>query len=219
MKPKKKSVWQVVSISLSQLIVVALLAPGCNSKDKNGTETSDTTKSTSTNITGTQEKVARVDLAGTPLPFYTLKLDSASLVALFANNSVKKIIVQVIDSSTDNSTALGLIAYGAKVNNQIVTGPIGLSHLSNPETSFDTGPVILGDQELPLKAVKGIYFIDPGGGPIAPANFHSLKFVPNRDGDNHLFYTVTKLSTTETGGNANTNPSPPATPCTTGCDQ
>lgn len=147
--------------------------------------------------------------------FYTLKLDSASLATLLADNTTKKLIVQfTYKSSTD--TALSLVAYGAKTNNVKTTGPIALVPLSNPVTNYPA-PVILGDQELSLKSIKNVLGMN-GSGPINASKLRAFQLVPLKDGSNHIYYAVTKLGMTEADGAALTNPSPPAPPCENGCD-
>ena len=195
-----------------------IISTGCNAgkdkKDAVSTDTNSTTSTTSSTVTGSPEKAA---LAGTPIPFYTLKLDSASLVVLFADNKVIKIIVQVIDSNVTNE-GLDLIAYGVNNKNEKATGPVGFTALSNPVTTFPTGPIVMGDQELTIKDLKDILLLTKKKGIIDPKSFHTLKFVPARDGTNkHLFYTVTQLGDDDTDGAGTTNPSPPAYPCTI-CD-
>jgi hypothetical protein len=147
--------------------------------------------------------------------FYTLKLDSATLVELFKDtvnagtHRARKLIVQVIDSNVNNK--FGLVAYGLRANNVKTTGPWGFTALSNPPTTFP-GYTIIGDQELTIIDLKNVLSFN-GAGRIPVDRFKTLKFVPLRDGARHLYYSVTILGIEGAAGSANTNPSPPAPPC------
>ena len=199
MKKKKNLLSILVTLTVGCLV-------SCNSKPSNGnggpTVTPPVTQA------GSTKAVAPGNT------FYTLSLDSASLVQLLDKDTKQLIVQFAYQNSSD--TALSLVAYGAKSNNVKTTGPIALTPLSNPVTTYGS-PVILGDQELTLKSIKTVLGLN-GSGQIKAADLRSFKFVPLKDGNNHIYYAVTKLGAAANSGAAVTNPSPPAPPCEGGCD-
>jgi hypothetical protein len=177
-----------------------------NNKSSNGGESTVTPP-----VTDTSNHV----MAAQANSFCTLKLDSADLVVLLTDKDTKKLLLQFTDDGI--STCVGLTAYGAKKDNVVTAAPKALTALANPSTSFN-GSVILGNQELTLKGIKTILGLPHSSGKIDPTKLKSLQFVPLRDGNNHIYYAVTKLGMSEADGSALTNPSPPAPPCENGCD-
>src|SRR5258706_32251 len=131
MKPKSPSLRFFRHLSVVMLAAIVLLAfAGCNSKkaDINSTKhdssgTSSGTSSTTTGSTNQTATATTANLAGNPLPFYSLRLEKDSLLKLLVDpttgkpiKDIKKLIVQVIDSNTTDYNALGLVVYGVKNN-------------------------------------------------------------------------------------------------------
>jgi hypothetical protein len=206
------------TLSLTKMLVIALafvslqLISSCADEKKKETKTDQPERQES-------KKEATTPALATAAAnsFYTLQLDSATLAELLPKAGVaKKLIVQFADSNGTN-TGLSLVAYGAKENGTVTTGPKGFTVLSNAPTTFN-GPNILGNQELTLKSIKTILGLRKKGGSIDAKDFKSLQFVPLKDGSNHIYYAVTRLGMKEADGAALTNPSPPAPPCENGCD-
>lgn len=203
------------NLFLFSIFFILLLATGCNNdNDDKNWEREKIKEPVDHGTLRTDSSTSAL----TGYAFYTLQLDSQKLVELFGGNDDKKVtklIFQVIDSNNAGN-GLGLIAYGSKNNGEKVTGPIGFTVLSNSPTTI-TGPVILGDQELTLGEIRKILSLK-GKGKLKPELFKTLRFVPLKDGNNHLFYTVIQFGVTSFDGSGVTNPSPPATPCDSNCD-
>src|SRR5688572_2245839 len=81
--------------------------------------------------------------------FYELKLDSASLVALFSRTATMKILLQFADSGKVDAVHMRLVAHAAKQNNEIQTDPpVHLKEISSTSVWDTTGPKILGNLEI-----------------------------------------------------------------------
>jgi hypothetical protein len=226
MKLKSNSLLRQLLVIPALVFLVSFIVISCKNEDKQKEKTDGKDSGTET-ITGTTTSPGSGEasnLAGTPLSFYSLRLEVDSINKLLndpntrrPHNNIKKIIIQSIDSNTNGYNAMGLVAYGVNNKQEIITGPVGFTALPNP-TNFGEGAVIMGSQELTFKQLKDILGADKRGGTIDTAKLTPLKFVPQReDIDKHLFYVVSR--TVAAAGSSNTNPSPPATPCSgTGCD-
>ena len=206
---KKRSALQ----GLILCFLLFLIIQSCNDEKK--TDKKET--QSAANLTDTVAKEGAPLTAG---PFAVLKLEKQKLLNLFAEGSVKKLLIQFSQDNTPGGNILG-IAYGAKTTNVFMTGPADLIQATT-ETWDTTGTKILGNNELSESKIKKII-----GGPIAQ-NAKDLYFYPKKNGNNHIYYVVstqlmafTKMDETITitypTTSEDTNPSPPDPPCTT-CD-
>ena len=158
--------------------------------------------------------------------YAVLQLDSAVLVELLTDANTQKLLLQFSITSGNNQPHK-LIAYGARPNNNIISGPRALNVVASMPSWDTTGDKIMGNLELSRGELRSILGLGASSGKIPDDRCKTLYFFPTKISNDHIVYRVSRSLTTTTGVAARaesgpsdsfTNPSPPDPPCSIDCD-
>jgi hypothetical protein len=203
-----------------------ILATSCNSDKKQDkpAEQKDGIKAEQAPVTTTSDQPANAAppaaAAFTVGPFTILKLEKQALLDLFRDSNTKKLLIQFSDNGVQFMQAAAFAAKKDNVYDNVVKTLIPAS--ASPWDT--TGPKILGNNELSKKQIKTLI-----GGKIDAAHAVDLYFYPIKNANNQIYYIVSTqlvpFTTTGAGvmlgypaGGEDTKPSPPAPPCSSGCE-
>lgn len=213
MRKKKTKIPKILKSSLlmmAGLIISFFVLSSCNGNEKDKKEQS--TKDTS------NQQQAKKDAPLMANGYAVVRLSNADLQALFTNPAgpggpPRKLIIEFRDDNIANAPMMG-VAFGCRQNGNTATGPINLNQ-AGTQVLPNNGSEILGNNELRKNQITTLI-----GGPISSYT-GDLYFYPKKDTDNHIRYVVWTSLIPFLNAEAfayppgpETNPSPPAPPCT-----